>query len=365
MVELSLEFEELKEFLKSHPNGITIKELSQELSLNRNSVAKYLEILLVSGQVEKRTIGPAKLYSLTNRVPISQLANFSNECIVLIDEHSRILFGNKTFYDHLQIPEKELLGNTLFSIDFSLFNHKDFVEDFSRVSDKQKIERTVCILNSSYLRYYSYSIVHCCFENAKCGYAIVFSDITKQKEYEHFLKYRTKFEEILAEIASDFILVKKDEIDTLLQKSFEKIGKFTQVDRMYLYLFNKKNEMFLEKYWLNQNTPKIPKELNGINMEKKFPFWFKKLKQFEYLFIHKHTLPENAISEREYMEKNSIQSFITAPLIYEGNLIGMFGFTMINESRIWSEDMVSLLGILGRMYVQVLKKEGTLEKYLE
>ncbi|WAC03996.1 MAG: hypothetical protein OS112_05830 [Methanoregula sp.] len=36
---------------KSHKKGMSISEIARQLKMNRNSVAKYLEILLISGQV--------------------------------------------------------------------------------------------------------------------------------------------------------------------------------------------------------------------------------------------------------------------------------------------------------------------------
>ena len=41
---------------------MTIKELSNEVKINRHSVAKYLEIMLDSGLVELKPVGIAKIY---------------------------------------------------------------------------------------------------------------------------------------------------------------------------------------------------------------------------------------------------------------------------------------------------------------
>ena len=41
----------IKKILKWRPRGITISDLASQMKMNRNLVAKYLEILLISGQV--------------------------------------------------------------------------------------------------------------------------------------------------------------------------------------------------------------------------------------------------------------------------------------------------------------------------
>ena len=66
----------IKQVLKWRPRGMTISDLSSHLKLNRNMVAKYLEILLISGQVEMEEIGPAKVYFLTQGCPSQLCLNF-------------------------------------------------------------------------------------------------------------------------------------------------------------------------------------------------------------------------------------------------------------------------------------------------
>ena len=57
------ELSRIKKILKANPRGLTITEISHKIDINRNSVAKYLDVLVTSGHVEKRQVGPAKVYS--------------------------------------------------------------------------------------------------------------------------------------------------------------------------------------------------------------------------------------------------------------------------------------------------------------
>ena len=47
--------------LRLHRNGLTITDIANKLKLNRNSTAKYLEMLLISGDVALNSYGPAKV----------------------------------------------------------------------------------------------------------------------------------------------------------------------------------------------------------------------------------------------------------------------------------------------------------------
>ena len=67
----------IKSLLRLHRKGLTITDIAEKLHLNRNSTAKYLEILLISGEVNMNTIGPAKVYTFSQKMPISAILKFS------------------------------------------------------------------------------------------------------------------------------------------------------------------------------------------------------------------------------------------------------------------------------------------------
>jgi len=87
----------IKKLLKSRPKGLTISDISQVLKVNRNSIAKYLEILLITGQVEMRLYGNAKVYYLSQRVPVSSMLKFASELILVLDNEMKVVDINDHF----------------------------------------------------------------------------------------------------------------------------------------------------------------------------------------------------------------------------------------------------------------------------
>lgn len=101
------ELEKVLEIVRSHPRGCTIKEVSEEIGINRNAVAKYLDVLQVAGQVEMRRVGPAKVYFPSRSVPISRLFDFSEDFLVIIDEGLLTVEVNMPFLRYVNIMNKE------------------------------------------------------------------------------------------------------------------------------------------------------------------------------------------------------------------------------------------------------------------
>ena len=63
------------DLLAKNPSGLTIEQVSRQLSINRTTAAKYLNFLIASGQIKKRNLGPAKIFTLAPRLPMSNFVN--------------------------------------------------------------------------------------------------------------------------------------------------------------------------------------------------------------------------------------------------------------------------------------------------
>jgi len=87
-----------------NPKGLTIDNIAKKLSSNRTSPAKYLNTLLISGQAEMRTFGRAKVFTLSQRVPLFQLQmltpcslTLSSDLLLVLDQHLAIYQVNEPF----------------------------------------------------------------------------------------------------------------------------------------------------------------------------------------------------------------------------------------------------------------------------
>jgi PAS domain S-box-containing protein len=72
--------------LKDAQKGLSIEEISKKLNLSRITTAKYLNSLFVAGQVNMRKAGPAKVYTLSTRLPAEQILSQSSDLILVLDE---------------------------------------------------------------------------------------------------------------------------------------------------------------------------------------------------------------------------------------------------------------------------------------
>ncbi len=171
----------IRTLLKAHPKGLIITEIAQRLGINRNSAAKYLEILLFTGQVEIRQIGMAKIYTVSQRVPLSGLLRFAREQIVVVDDEGRIIQANDRLLDFWQLPREALLGERFDRVDVAPLRGLALpTADGTGEAERHEISfehagRTVHARTS---------LIPTVFEDGGVGCTILIEDVTAEREYE-------------------------------------------------------------------------------------------------------------------------------------------------------------------------------------
>ncbi|MDD3178113.1 MAG: hypothetical protein PHR26_01210 [Candidatus ainarchaeum sp.] len=116
-MKINIENENLKkieDYLKKSKNQ-TIKQISTNLKLNRNTCAKYLEILNAKKTIRVETNRKFKIYNINKNKNIDYLTNYISEIILIYDENKKIVFTNKNFTDIFNI-EKNVLNKNVNSI---------------------------------------------------------------------------------------------------------------------------------------------------------------------------------------------------------------------------------------------------------
>ena len=73
------------ELLEENPRGLTIAEISQKLKLNRNTVTKILDRLLIEKRVDYDAKGPAKIFYFTGKSKFAGRLDISDVEKIWID----------------------------------------------------------------------------------------------------------------------------------------------------------------------------------------------------------------------------------------------------------------------------------------
>ena len=195
----------LKQILKWHPRGMTISDLATKMDTNRNLVAKYLDMLLISGQVEMEVVGAAKVYFLSHRVPMSSMLEFSSDMVIVLDPEQKILQVNEPVLKMLKEEKEALVGRHLKEIDNPFFNAVPITVP-SRDSDTalEQVHEMECMLEGK-KHHFRVKQLQTAFEDGNKGITLIIEDISAQVLYQEMLEINEARYRGIVEDQTEFI----------------------------------------------------------------------------------------------------------------------------------------------------------------
>lgn len=155
---------------------------------------------------------------------------------------------------------------------------------------------------------------------------------------------RVRFEELIAEITSDFVRISEDDLEEATRDALRRIGEFMEVDRVVLFELNSDPSMLrCESAWSAAGIKSTDAILQDESLLKS-RWLLPKLATGELLAVsHVSDLPNTAASEREHLMRSGVQAAIWIPLHFCGRFVGTLCLASLRDSRIWSEQQISRL----------------------
>ena len=217
----------IKDILNKNPQGMTITQIAQKTRINRNTVGRYLENLLVSGQVEMRRFGMKKIYALSQRVALSSILSISSELVVQMDSSLRIIYANEPFLTLVGSDNNSLIGKNIEYTPVSMvFDElfEGFIENIKEgVLGKEWSGEFVLGTKDIHL---FCRIIPTVFDDGRKGVSVILEDITERKVSEAALFASEKRFQSLVEMLPQSIWECDDQgnVTYVNQRTYEMYG---------------------------------------------------------------------------------------------------------------------------------------------
>ncbi len=179
----------IKKVLKENPKGMTVTDISRKIKVNRNSVAKYMDIMRISGHVDMITFGPAKVFFPSRRVPILDMLNYTSDYILVFDADLKITMANDSFLNFMKIPREEILGQTINHTILKVFkDHTEMLVGIKEAIEGKNSTQDIDFQRNNEHYFFRVSIVPTTFEDGRNGGTIVIKNNTDHKIAENALR---------------------------------------------------------------------------------------------------------------------------------------------------------------------------------
>lgn len=179
----------IQQILKENPKGMTVTDVSRKIRINRNSVAKYLDIMRISGHVEMITFGPAKVFFPSRRIPVSDILNYTSDYVLVFDENFKITMINDAFLDFMKSAREEILGQKIPEVVPSfLKDDGEVLIGMKEALQGRNFSKDLDLEGKGYRFYFSVKIMPTTFEDGRNGATLIIKNITQHKLAELALK---------------------------------------------------------------------------------------------------------------------------------------------------------------------------------
>ncbi|QDU55480.1 Sensor protein FixL [Aeoliella mucimassa] len=177
-------------------------------------------------------------------------------------------------------------------------------------------------------------------------------------------KSRSAFEQLLITLSKRFINLPIEAIDDDIVEALSQVGDYTGVDRCFVYLLNEADGEWahLTHEWVAEGVTPHKQGMQPLHVG---PLRWLMDQLSAGLIVHvanRDKLPDEAESLRVLYEALQIRSALLLPLMTRGKFVGALGLSCTTVSKIWSEENVSLLRIVGEIVMNAIDRHRSYSK---
>jgi PAS domain S-box-containing protein len=221
--------------LKFEPKGMTITDLSEKIGISRNSISRHMDMLLVSGQVELRNIGTAKVFYPAQRVPLSAFLCFTKNLILVLDDAQRIVQINDQCLKLLRRTKDEMIGRTLEEAMIPAISTPQTLSVIEGLEQEQIIT-DLQYQSDGQDHFLQMQVIPTTFNNGEKGCTLVIEDITERKRFVRNMEFlaRTAMELVNLPLETDIYKYIAMRVAELVPKARIFVDSYDEIHRQFV-----------------------------------------------------------------------------------------------------------------------------------
>ncbi len=226
--------QQILRILKFQPKGMTISDIAKKTGMSRETVSRQLDILEVSGKVELRFIGNAKVYYTAQRVPLSAFLCFTKNLILVLDNHQRIVQVNDQCVRILQRPKEEIVGRTLEEAEIPVVSAPEALAVIGSLEQEQIIT-DLRYRNNGQDLFFQMQVIPTTFDDGAKGCTLVLEDITERKQYVRNMEFLARTAMELVDLPPDASIYQyiADRILEIIPKGHVYVQSYDELQREF------------------------------------------------------------------------------------------------------------------------------------
>ena len=281
-------------------------------------------------------ISRMKLFKLMP-VARSEILENMHDGFMLIDNLGRISDMNRTFLQLLSIQESSPAGKP----------YEEVLSAFPEITEACRNEKTdseISIGDNFFLRI-RVTLLKSPY-NRQVGKLVMLQDITEK----NLLETNRNLRRLLANLSVNFINMPTGRMDEAINRALAEVGTFTGIDRAYIFSYNLEKETASNTYeWCSAGIESFREKLQDLPFSHIPELLLPPLGGKTIHLTDTGILPADSNS-RAIMDEEGIKTLVTIPMMNGDTCIGFVGLDSVREKRVFTEEEISLLKVLGEIF---------------
>ncbi|MBN1372967.1 MAG: diguanylate cyclase [Anaerolineaceae bacterium] len=182
----------------------------------------------------------------------------------------------------------------------------------------------------------------------------VIRDITARKRDQAALDEQVRFEKMLSGLSATLVRSDPSEVEEVIGGGLQQISEFLNVDRaiLFAYLPGWSEFRIVSEYSRQGMKPRVVMLESSV-----IPWLFDKFNRGEIVVYEDvRMLPPEAAQDREKLLAAGVQSFMTIPIAFGGNVMG--GITIVSHQNrhVWSHEIVVRIQLIAEIFISAMAR---------
>ncbi len=185
-------------------------------------------------------------------------------------------------------------------------------------------------------------------------------EVSERLKTEKMLHNRLAFDQVLTTISTQFINLTTEEIDANINLALERIGRFTNYDRSYIYLFEENGRALKNTHaWCHPTCQVTLEDFKSLPADL-FQNWMPHLTQQKTIHIQdiKDDV-QGSNNEIKLLQLQGIRSALILPLVYDKETFGFFGLDSRQPYMDGRQETRASLRVVSTIFVNALMRKKT------
>jgi len=279
-----------------------------------------------------------------------QLFDNAQEGIVVIQQMHLV------FFNPMLLKMTGYSSDEMMNMHYTKLIHSDDIEIigkiYTRIAAHQEVEQKLhfrLIGKNGDICWVEFSSVIIQWNGAQAGLLFV-NNINEQKQAE-------ELKELLISISNTYINAPINNYENTINNSLKEMGEFVNADRSYIFDYDWDNNTCNNTFeWCAEGiTPEI-ENLQEIPLDY-LPYWVETHLKNQPMFVDDVLALEPGSGLRQILERQSIKSLITIPMMDNDKCIGFVGFDSVLVHHKYSDKEKQLLQVFSQMIVNLVNRK--------